>query len=307
MDVGRLQAPVAVLDLETDAQARPVAVLLVAQVVRVDEDVLAAVVRRDEPYPRTSSNRTIRPVTTTATPTPATFHSDQRKPSACPRRTATARRPGAPPGGVSACRSRGAGTDARMRRLLKWDRGLFARVAATRWPAADEMLPRLSRAANHGGCGWRSPPAGGGGRQTGRRAALRGLGSLALASPTVNLVGKRAVRRPRPLLDGVPLIRRLRRQPFTTSFPSGHAASAAAFAAGVVLEEPQLGPVIAPLAASGGVLPRVHRRALPGRRAGRRARSAPARRWRCAALAAGAPDGVRPAVGRRPRCSTARA
>jgi undecaprenyl-diphosphatase len=46
----------------------------------------------------------------------------------------------------------------------------------------------------------------------------------------------------------VPLVRQLKRQPITTSFPSGHSASAAAFAAGVALESRGLGAVVAPLA-----------------------------------------------------------
>ncbi|WP_037664717.1 phosphatase PAP2 family protein, partial [Streptomyces aurantiacus] len=52
----------------------------------------------------------------------------------------------------------------------------------------------------------------------------------------------------RPGLETVPLVRRLKRQPVTTSFPSGHSASAAAFAAGVALESPRLGAAVAPLA-----------------------------------------------------------
>ncbi|MFF7356714.1 diacylglycerol kinase family protein [Streptomyces filipinensis] len=74
--------------------------------------------------------------------------------------------------------------------------------------------------------------------------------SLALASITVNTVGKRSVGRARPILDALPVVRHLPRQPFTSSFPSGHAASAAAFVAGVALEAPQLAAALAPLAAS---------------------------------------------------------
>lgn len=61
----------------------------------------------------------------------------------------------------------------------------------------------------------------------GRRAAVRGVTSLALASATVNTVGKRSIGRARPILDAVPIVRHLPRQTFTSSFPSGHAASAA--------------------------------------------------------------------------------
>ncbi|WP_329173455.1 bifunctional phosphatase PAP2/diacylglycerol kinase family protein [Streptomyces sp. NBC_01477] len=132
-----------------------------------------------------------------------------------------------------------------------WDTALFAEVAGRHWPGAEPVLPRLSRAANHGRL-WCAVAAGmavAGGRD-GRRAALRGMGSLALASLTVNTAGKGAVRRSRPLLDAVPVIRRLNRQPVTSSFPSGHSASAAAFAVGAAMESAGWGAAVAPLAAS---------------------------------------------------------
>ncbi|MEV2254113.1 phosphatase PAP2 family protein [Streptomyces sp. NPDC050147] len=139
-----------------------------------------------------------------------------------------------------------------IRRLLgATDRLVFHRVAARSWPAAQPVLPRLSRSADHGLL-WFGIAAGiwalGGAR--GRRAAVRGVASLALASATVNTLGKSAVRRTRPVLDTVPVIRHLSRQPITSSFPSGHSASAAAFATGVALESRGLGAVVAPVAAS---------------------------------------------------------
>lgn len=136
-------------------------------------------------------------------------------------------------------------------RFLTADSRLFEAVAARHWPGADPVLPRLSRAANHGVLWFatatalaatRSPRA--------RRAATRGLASLALASATINTLGKRSVRRPRPLLDNVPVVRQLKRQPITTSFPSGHSASAAAFATGVALESRGWGAAVAPVAAA---------------------------------------------------------
>ncbi|WNI18636.1 phosphatase PAP2 family protein [Actinacidiphila sp. ITFR-21] len=132
-----------------------------------------------------------------------------------------------------------------------WDKALFAYVAKQRWPGAKPVLPRLSRSADHGRL-WLAVAAGmavTGGR-SGRRAAARGLGSLALASLTVNTVGKGAVRRTRPVLDTVPVIRQLRRQPVTSSFPSGHSASAAAFVAGAAMESGAWGTALAPVAAS---------------------------------------------------------
>lgn len=137
------------------------------------------------------------------------------------------------------------------KRLGARDRALFDFAATSHWPAAEAVLPRLSRAANHGVLWFtaaaalsatRSPRA--------RRAAARGVASLALASLTVNTVAKHAVRRDRPLLDAVPLVRQLKRHPITTSFPSGHSASAGAFVTGVALESPALGALLAPVGIS---------------------------------------------------------
>ncbi|MFF8537335.1 phosphatase PAP2 family protein [Streptomyces sp. NPDC015532] len=138
-----------------------------------------------------------------------------------------------------------------MGALLEWDQRLFTRVATARVPGADPALRRLSHAANHGRL-WLGTAAGIGlvGGPAGRRAALRGLGSLALASFTVNTLVKWSARRPRPLLEGVPAIRHLTRQPHTTSFPSGHSASAAAFATAVALESTRYGLLVAPVAAA---------------------------------------------------------
>ena len=89
-----------------------------------------------------------------------------------------------------------------------------------------------------------------GGGPAARGAARRGLGSLALASLTTNAVAKYAVRRIRPANDGVPLVRRPVKAPWTPSFPSGHSASAAAFVTGVALEAPRYGALLAPVAAA---------------------------------------------------------
>ncbi|WP_200262450.1 phosphatase PAP2 family protein [Streptomyces sp. HSG2] len=142
--------------------------------------------------------------------------------------------------------------------FLNLDRRLFEAVAAHHWPGGDRVLPRLSRAADHGLLWCATAAALGLTRAPGaRRAALRGVASLGLASLTINTLGKRTVRRPRPLLDPVPHVRRLPRQPTTTSFPSGHAASAAAFAAGVSMESPRWGAAVA-LPAGAVALSRVY-------------------------------------------------
>ncbi|MFI7286246.1 bifunctional phosphatase PAP2/diacylglycerol kinase family protein [Streptomyces anulatus] len=139
-------------------------------------------------------------------------------------------------------------------RLRGWlqerDLAVFRSVADRHWPGADPLLPKLSRSANHGLL-WFGAAAGIaalGSSARSRRAALRGVASLAVASAAINTVGKGAVRRERPIADLVPVVRQLKRQPITTSFPSGHAASAAAFAAGVALESKGWGAVVAPVA-----------------------------------------------------------
>ncbi|MFG2223138.1 bifunctional phosphatase PAP2/diacylglycerol kinase family protein [Streptomyces sp. NPDC048644] len=135
--------------------------------------------------------------------------------------------------------------------LNRIDLRLFDTIASREWPGAQQVLPRLTRGADHGLL-WFGIAAGAaalGGRPA-RRAALRGAASLAVASATVNTLGKRSVRRARPLLDAVPVIRQVRRQPVTSSFPSGHAASAVAFATGVAFENKWWGLALAPLAAS---------------------------------------------------------
>ncbi|MEU9102644.1 phosphatase PAP2 family protein [Streptomyces sp. NPDC048361] len=138
-----------------------------------------------------------------------------------------------------------------MARMGSIDHRWFERVATARLAGADRVLPRLSRAANHGRL-WFATAAvlAAAGGPTARRAARRGVGALALASLTTNTVAKYATRRGRPVTDAVPLVRRLARAPHTSSFPSGHSASAAAFAAGVALESTRYGALVAPVAAA---------------------------------------------------------
>ncbi|MEP6597950.1 MAG: diacylglycerol kinase family protein [Actinomycetota bacterium] len=82
-----------------------------------------------------------------------------------------------------------------------------------------------------------------------RRAAVRGVGSIAVASLLANQPAKRAVPRRRPLLAYLPLARVAHRVPTSSSFPSGHSASAAAFAVGAALELPPLAVPLGALAA----------------------------------------------------------
>jgi diacylglycerol kinase family enzyme/membrane-associated phospholipid phosphatase len=137
--------------------------------------------------------------------------------------------------------------------LVRHDRRLFTAVARAKTPWLDRAVPQLSRAANHSAL-WFVVAAGlwlSGGRRA-QRAAVRGLGSIAVTSLTVNQGVKRVVRRPRPPVRMVPSVRRVSVPALTTSFPSGHAGSAAAFASGVACELPAAGPPLAFLAAAVG-------------------------------------------------------
>jgi diacylglycerol kinase family enzyme/membrane-associated phospholipid phosphatase len=126
---------------------------------------------------------------------------------------------------------------------------MMAAVARTDSVVLDQVLPRLGRTANYGRLwfGVAGALAATRNRQA-RRGALRGLIALSLASAAVNVLSKRVVGRARPAVELAPLVRRLARAPRTTSFPSGHSASAAAFATGVLLESPLLGVPVAGLA-----------------------------------------------------------
>ncbi len=130
--------------------------------------------------------------------------------------------------------------------LDELDVRLYATVASAHTPTLDDIARRLSRAADKSVL-WLGVAAvitvvGG---PTGRRAAVNGIASIALASAIANLVGKQMTNRRRPdrALHAVPHERHVP-MPESTSFPSGHAASAFAFAEGVSAAAPALGAPI---------------------------------------------------------------
>lgn len=141
------------------------------------------------------------------------------------------------------------GTGLITKGLHTLDAEIFQAVADTPSPVLDRAMPALSRAADHAKL-WlviAAVMAGWGDRST-RHAAGRGVASQAVSSLITNQVAKRVWRRPRPAYARVPLLRRLQKYPTSHSLPSGHSASAAAFAVGVGLENPMLGLVMALLA-----------------------------------------------------------
>ena len=123
--------------------------------------------------------------------------------------------------------------------LAELDRACYAAVHAVPTPTLDRTLARVSRSADHSVL-WLCVAAGlaGCGRRP-RRAALLGVGATLLTSTLVNALVKPFVRRGRPTrtetvrLHVVPI-------PHSTSYPSGHAASAFAFATAVAAGLPQL-------------------------------------------------------------------
>src|SRR3954471_21455396 len=106
-----------------------------------------------------------------------------------------------------------------MSRMGAIDRRWFERVAGAKLAGAEQVLPTLSHAANHGRLWFAAAAAlSVAGGPTARGAARRGIGALALASLTTNTVAKYATRRRRPVIDTVPLVRRLAKLPRSTSF-----------------------------------------------------------------------------------------
>lgn len=129
------------------------------------------------------------------------------------------------------------------------DREVFEAVAESPSPLLDTVMPKLTSAADHSKL-WLTLGAVLGvlGGPAVRRGSARGVVSLAVTSLLTNQVAKRVWRRPRPDHRLVPQVRRSRRMPTSHSLPSGHSASAAAFAVGVGLESPPVGLGLALLA-----------------------------------------------------------
>jgi undecaprenyl-diphosphatase len=122
------------------------------------------------------------------------------------------------------------------------DREVFEAVAESPTALLDKAMPLLTRAADHSKL-WFAIVAvlAATGSPSVRRGAGRGAATLAVTSLLTNQVAKRVWKRPRPNHRIVPVGRRTRRIPTSNSLPSGHSASAAAFAVGVGLESPPLG------------------------------------------------------------------
>jgi membrane-associated phospholipid phosphatase len=116
---------------------------------------------------------------------------------------------------------------------LRLDDAIYEAITQTPTPSLDRSMRRLTRAADYsrlwlGGAVILASTRG----SSGRDAAVRGLASVAVSSVAANLVLKPLTRRRRPDSSRLLAARRTR-VPASSSFPSGHSASAFAFATGV--------------------------------------------------------------------------
>jgi undecaprenyl-diphosphatase len=146
-----------------------------------------------------------------------------------------------------------------LRELGAVDRAVYEAVAVTPTPQLDNGFRQLSKAANYSrlwlGMGAAIATLGG---RRGRRVALEGVIAIGATSATVNLGIKPIAHRRRPdRADPAPFEARVVPMPESTSFPSGHSASAFAFAYTVGRHYPGLAVPIR-LLASGVAYSRVH-------------------------------------------------
>ncbi len=113
------------------------------------------------------------------------------------------------------------------------DHAVYEAITQTPTPGLDRGMRRLTQAANFSqlwlGCAGILALARG---ARGRRAAATGLVTVTISSAAANLLLKPLGTRRRPDASAVPEARRAP-MPASTSFPSGHAASAFAFATAV--------------------------------------------------------------------------
>jgi diacylglycerol kinase family enzyme/membrane-associated phospholipid phosphatase len=141
--------------------------------------------------------------------------------------------------------------------ISRFDRHLVRGVSAFPGGNHDAFFRRLSASANHGKLwmGAAAIMAAFPGKP--RRAALHGLIAQAVASAVTNVGFKTLLPRARPLPEHLPVFRFVHPQPTSSSMPSGHSASAIAFAVGAGLVQPAIGAVLAPVA-MGVAYSRVH-------------------------------------------------
>jgi undecaprenyl-diphosphatase len=130
------------------------------------------------------------------------------------------------------------------------DTAVYGAIAASDTPSLDVAMRGLSRAADQSKLWFAIAAAlallGG---PSGRLAARKGLVSLGIASGFANFVAKPLTTRRRPARkEAEELASRHVQMPRSSSFPSGHAASAFAFATGAADAQPMLSASLRALA-----------------------------------------------------------
>lgn len=130
------------------------------------------------------------------------------------------------------------------------DRAISRTISRLPPSPLDDAMKTLSTAANHSILWFAVAGLLAARRGASRKAALRGIVAIAGASATANAVLKPLLPRRRPAAPELHSYQTLPNPPKSSSFPSGHAASAAAFATAVALESPRLGAALAPVAAA---------------------------------------------------------
>jgi len=146
----------------------------------------------------------------------------------------------------------GAGFADALRELKRMDDAVYRAVERTRTPVMDAPLRHVSGLANHSKL-WLAIAAAlfAFGGRSGRRAAVSGAVAIGVNSFVVNIPLKAMARRARPARGTEnDLEARHVRMPTSRSFPSGHSASAFAFATTVAAFMPELGLPLRGLAAA---------------------------------------------------------
>lgn len=130
--------------------------------------------------------------------------------------------------------------------LQRLDERLMERSRRTRSRALDRSFVALTQAASYSKL-WMlfAGVLALGGGQRGRRAAGRGVAAIGVAAIVANGPAKLMANRRRPSEGLGPTLIEM---PFSTSFPSGHSASAFAFATGACSQLPVIAPLLVPLA-----------------------------------------------------------
>jgi diacylglycerol kinase family enzyme/membrane-associated phospholipid phosphatase len=140
------------------------------------------------------------------------------------------------------------GSRRRLADVNEQDCRITTAIGALPYTAADPALAALTRSANHSKLWFGVAAALAAGTRHTRRGALRGTLAITGASLLANGVLKPLVPRRRPAAELLPEYRSLDYPPTSSSFPSGHAASAAAFATAVAMESPKAASWVVPLA-----------------------------------------------------------